>query len=274
MTTVGAAERARTFLALHHQEQPLLLANAWDAGSARLLAWAGFQALATTSAGHAATLGRLDGRVTLDEAVAHAADLVAATPLPVSCDFENCFADEPEGVAANVRRMAATGVAGVSVEDASKDPDSPIYDASLATERVAAAVEAAHSGDTHVVVTARADSFFHGRPDLDDTITRLRAFADAGADVVYAPGVSNADDVRRIVNAVDVPVNVLAIPGLPAVAELLEIGVRRISVGSGFTSVAFGAVVRAARELLDDGTYGFWTVGGEGMLATHSAFAT
>ena len=267
------SEHAQHFLAFHEQDTPLLLANAWDEGSAKLFAWLGFRALATTSGGHAATLGRLDGKVTLDEAVAHAAAIVGATDLPVSCDFENGFADSPDDVAVNVRRAGATGLAGLSVEDASKDPAAPIYDAGFAAERVAAAAEAAHASDAHVVLTARAENYLHGRTDLPDTIARLQSFEVAGADVLFAPGLTDLAEIREVVTSVGKPVNVLAMPGAPTVAELGEIGVKRISVGSAFANVAFGAVIQAGRELLDEGTYGFWKVGGVGFTATHTAFA-
>ena len=200
------------FRALHRPGQPLLMANAWDVGSALLLASLGFEALATTSSGHAATLGRLDGDLARDEALAHAAGLVAATELPVSADLENGYADDPEGVAETVRRAVACGLAGCSIEDATGRSDDPIYDAALATERVAAAAEAAGG---RLVLTARAENHLYAREDLDDTIARLRSFAQAGADVVYAPGLSRLEDVRAVVEAVDRPVNVLAYPGLP-----------------------------------------------------------
>lgn len=191
-------EKAARFLALHRPDPPLLLGNVWDPGSAKLLASLGFQALATTSSGHAATLGRLDGGVTLDEALAHAAALVGATDLPVSADFENGFADDPAGVAANVAAAAATGLAGLSVEDYARRSDDPIYDASLAVERVAAAADAAHTGPARLVLTARAENFLHGRPDLADTIQRLQRYQEAGADVLFAPGISDAADLRLL----------------------------------------------------------------------------
>jgi 2-methylisocitrate lyase-like PEP mutase family enzyme len=243
---------AAAFLDLHRGSTPLLLANAWDLGTAKALAAVGFQALATTSAGHAASLGRTDGNVTRDEAIEHGAALVGATDLPVSADLENGFADAPEQVAETVRMAIEAGLAGCSIEDWS---GSAIYDAGLAKERVAAAVEAA--GD-RLVLTARAENHIRGVQDLDDTIARLQSFQEAGAHVLYAPGRVAADDIRRVVGSVDRPVNVLALPGVPPVAELGEIGVGRISLGSGFTLVAFGALVEASREILDQGTYGWW----------------
>ena len=206
-------EKARRFLALHRGEQPLLLPNPWDRGSAVLLASMGFHALATTSSGFAATLGRADGRVTRDEAVEHAAGIVQATDLPVTADLESGFADEPAGVAETVGLATAAGLAGCSIEDFTGDPDDPIYDARLAAARVEAAAEAAHRGPVHLVLTARAENYLHDRPDLADTIARLQAYQEAGADVLYAPGLTDLDDIRRVVSSLDRPVNVLARPG-------------------------------------------------------------
>ena len=188
-------------------------------GSARLLAWLGFEALATTSSGFAATLGRLDGSVTRSEAIGHAADIAGATELPVSADLENGFADDPDGVAETLRSALQAGLAGCSVEDATGRPDAPIYLAGLAAERVRAAAEAAHRGPVRLVLTARAENYLHGRPDLADTIARLQAYQEAGADVLYAPGLRRLEDIGRLVAAVDRPVNVLALPGAPPVAE-------------------------------------------------------
>jgi 2-methylisocitrate lyase-like PEP mutase family enzyme len=254
--------RYERFLALHHGDAPLLLANAWDAGTAKLFAFLGFAAVATTSAGYAATLGRLDGHVTLDEVLAHATELAAATDVPLNVDFENGFADDPAAVAANVTKVAATGAAGCSVEDFTRRSGDPIYETTAAAARVVAAAEAAHGSEPRVVLTARAENYLHGRPDLADTIARLQAYQDAGADVLYAPGVQDLDDIRTLVASVDLPVNVLALPNTAPVSELAAAGVRRVSVGSGFTSVALGATIQAARELLDEGTYGFWRVAG------------
>jgi 2-methylisocitrate lyase-like PEP mutase family enzyme len=266
-------EKTERFLALHAGPEPLLLPNAWDQGTAKIFAALGFDAIATTSAGHAGTFGRLDGAVTLEEVIAHAAELAGATDLPVNVDFENGFADEPEKVAANVSRLAATGIAGCSIEDFARRDDDPIYDVKFAAERVAAAVDAAGRTDARVVVTARAENFLHGRYDLVDTIERLQAYQEAGADVLYAPVVMMLDDVRSLIAAVDRPVNVLALPGAPSVAELGAAGVRRISVGSGFHRVALGAVVAAAREFHDDGTYGWWSVAGQAGDLPASAFS-
>lgn len=255
-------DRAAEFARLHHGETPLLMANAWDVGSARLLAHIGFPALATTSAGFANALGRADGGVTRDEAIRHAADLAAAVDVPVSADLENCFGDSPEEVAETVTLAAASGLAGCSIED--WDPErEKFYDVGLAAERVAAAAEAAHTGPVRLVLTARADNHFRRIDDLDDTIARLQAYERAGADVLYAPGWVARDDLARVVESVGLPVNVLVLPGAPPVSELAEIGVARISVGSGFALAAHGALVEAGRELLDHGTYGFWKVAGQ-----------
>ena len=268
------AEKARRFLALHRGERPLLLPNPWDRGSAKLLASLGFQALATTSSGYAATLGRLDGSVTRDEAVGHAASIVEATELPVSADLENAFADEPSGVAETLRLALEAGLAGCSVEDFSGLEDVPIYDLGLAAERVAAAAETAHGGPVHLVLTARAENYLHGRPDLSDTLGRLQAYQEAGADVLYAPGLSSLEDIRQLVASVDRPVNVLALPGAPTVPELAAAGVSRVSVGGAFAFAALGAVVDAARELRVEGTYRFWEQARTGAQSARSAFGS
>ncbi len=265
------SEKADTFLALHHGDAPLLLPNPWDAGSAKILASIGFAALATTSAGFAGTLGRLDGRVTRDEVLVHSRAICAAVDLPVSADLENCFADDPAGVAETITLAIDAGLVGGSCEDFTGRDDG-IYDAGLAVERVAAAAEAAHRGPVRFVLTARCENYLHGRNDFDGTLGRLLAYQAAGADVLYAPGMQDTDDLRRLVDAVDRPVNVLALPGTAPVAELAALGVKRISVGSGFSSVAAGALADAARELLERGTYDFWVTGITGMTVTHEAF--
>ncbi len=266
-------EKARRFLALHHEEHPLLLANAWDRGSASLLAWLGFTALATTSSGFAATLGRPDGSVTRDEALEHAASIVTATDLPVSADLENGFADEPAGVAQTFRMALETGLSGCSVEDYTGQPEAPLYEPVLAAERVHAAAEVAHSGPVHLVLTARAENYLHGRPDLADTISRLQAYQEAGADVLYAPGLTDLAEIRQIVSSVDRPVNVLALPGAPTVAELAAIGVARVSVGGAFAFTALGVLIEAARELRTAGTYTFWERASTGASGARAAFA-
>lgn len=254
-------DRAERFLQLHRGSGPLLLPNPWDAGSAKLLAALGFQALATTSGGFAATLGRRDGNVTRDEALGHSAAIVAATDLPVSADLENGFEDSPDGVALTVRGALAAGLAGCSIEDWSGQE---IYPAEVARDRVAAAAETAHSGDVHLVLTARCENYLHGRQDLADTVARLQSYQGAGADVLYAPGLASLDDIRTVVSSVDRPVNVLAMAAAPPIAALAEAGVARVSIGSSFAWVAAGAVVDAAREFMDSGTYGFLELAAKG----------
>jgi 2-methylisocitrate lyase-like PEP mutase family enzyme len=267
------AERAARFLELHRPGEPLLLPNPWDAGSATILASLGFEALATTSSGHAATTGALDGSVTREQAIAHAATVVQATELPVSADLENCFADDPEGVAETVRLALGAGLAGCSIEDYTTRPDEPIYDFALATERVAAAAQAAHAGPVRFVLTARAENHLRGRNDLDDTIARLRAYEAAGADVLYAPGITDANDIRRIIAAVQRPLNVLVFPGVPPVAELARLGVSRVSVGGAFAYAALAGLLDAATELRDDGTYSFLERAAAGSRAARAALS-
>ena len=265
------SEKAARFLELHRPGNPLLLPNPWDQGSARVLASLGFEALATTSSGFAMTLGRLDGSVTRDEALAHAAAIVAATDLPVSADLENCFAGDPGGVAQTVALAVEAGLAGCSLEDFTGGESDPIYDIGLAAERVAAAAEAAHAGAVRLVLTARAENYLHGRPDLADTITRLQAYQAAGADVLYAPGLTSLADIRQVVTAVDRPVNVLAVAGAPSVGELAQAGVSRVSVGGAFAFAALGALVDAATELRDQGTYGYLAGSAAGRRAIKDA---
>ncbi|HEY6396343.1 MAG TPA: isocitrate lyase/phosphoenolpyruvate mutase family protein, partial [Solirubrobacteraceae bacterium] len=210
------------FLSLHQPGNPLLLPNAWDIGSAKLLASLGFAALATTSSGHAATLGRPDGSVTREEAIEHAASLARATGLPVSADLEDGFNEDSETVAETVRRAAAAGLAGCSVEDFSREKDD-LYELERARERVAAAAEAARAGGKRIVLTARAENFVCGRPDLNDAIARLQAYQEVGADVLYAPGLNSAQDIGTLVRELERPVNVLVVPGVPSVPELAEL---------------------------------------------------
>src|SRR5215475_8468333 len=266
-------QQAERFLALHGGPDPLLLPNAWDLGSAKLFASLGFTALATTSSGFAATLGRLDGKVTRDEALAHAAAIVRATDLPVSADLENGYADSPADVAETMVLAAGAGLAGCSVEDFTGRKDDPIYPVPLAADRIAAAAEITASGPIRLVLTARAENYLHGRPDLADTIARLQAYQEAGADVLYAPGLTDLADIRQVVTSVDRPVNVLALPGGPAISELAEAGVRRVSVGSAFAFAALGALVEAATELREQGTYGFGALTAVGRAAVREAFA-
>jgi 2-methylisocitrate lyase-like PEP mutase family enzyme len=266
------SEKIERFRRLHGGETPLLLPNPWDVGSAKILASLGFHALATTSSGFAATLGRLDGSVSREEAIDHARVIVDATDLPVSADLENGFADDPAAVAETVVAAVATGLAGCSIEDSTGSPDAPIYDMAQARDRVAAAAQAAHGGNVRLVLTARAESYVRGRHDLADTIARLQGYQEAGADVLFAPGVLRLEDVRQVVASVDRPVNVLVLAGAPSVAELAAVGVRRISVGGGFAFAALGALVQAAHELRDEGTYGFRDLAGPGAAAARAAF--
>jgi len=266
------SDLADRFLSLHRSDRPLLMPNPWDRGSAVLLESLGFEALATTSSGFAATLGRLDGMVTRDEAIAHSAELVDAVEVPVSADLENCFADDPDEVAETIRLALDAGLAGCSIEDFAGREKDTIYDAGLARERVEAAADAAHSGSRKLVLTARAENHIHGRDDLADTIARLQSFQEAGADVLFAPGVRELSDIRELISSVDLPVNVLVLPGMASVSELAEAGVSRISVGGAFAFAAYGAAAAAARELLDSGTYGYWETAGGGAHAVHEAF--
>jgi 2-methylisocitrate lyase-like PEP mutase family enzyme len=262
--------QAKRFLELHRKGRPLLLANVWDVGSARALAGLGFDALATTSQGHAGTLGRRDGKVSREEALLHAREISAATPLPVNADLENGFADAPEGAADTVRAAATTGLAGCSIEDYSHAAD-VIYAADLAAERVRAAVEASHEGQG-LVLTARSENYLHGRRDLADTIARLQSFQEAGADVLYAPGLTDLEEIRQLVSSVDLPVNVLCVPGGPNVAELAEAGVARISVGSAFYMASLAALAEAAREWKEQGTHEFWSRSAAGMRVAVESF--
>jgi 2-methylisocitrate lyase-like PEP mutase family enzyme len=266
------ADKATRFMTLHQQDHAFVLANAWDVGSAKLLTSLGFDALATTSSGYAATLGRLDYGITREESLAHAEALVAATDVPVSADFEDGFAEDPAGVAETVRLALEIGLAGCSVEDWSA-ADGRLYGAEAAAERVAAAAEAAHAGEVHLVLTARAENYLHGNPDLRDTIARLQAYEEAGADVLYAPALDSPEDLRELIASVDLPVNVLARRGAPPVRELTALGVKRVSVGGAFAFAALGAVVGAASELLNEGTYGFTETSAAGGKAARAAFS-
>jgi 2-methylisocitrate lyase-like PEP mutase family enzyme len=250
---MSAETRRARFHELHARERLFLLPNPWDVGSARLLAALGFEALATTSAGFAWALGKLDTQVTRNELVEHVAALAVATELPLNVDSERCFPDDPGGVAETVRLLGDAGAAGCSIED--WDPVAErIEDVAAAAERVAEAATAARAFDPPLVLTARAENHLHGIDDLDDTIERLVAYRDAGADCVYAPALTTPDQIRAVVEAAGVPVNVLAIPAAPPIAELAELGVRRASTGGLLAGVAYGALAAAARELLGEGT--------------------
>jgi 2-methylisocitrate lyase-like PEP mutase family enzyme len=253
-------ERAEKFKALHEREGAFVIPNPWDLGSARLLAGLGFEALATTSAGFAHSLGRLDGQITLDEAIEHCRSLCAATDLPVSADLENCFADDPAEAAATILLGAQAGLVGGSIEDYSGDPSNPIYDFGLAVERVHAASEAAQSLDFPFTLTARAENLLHDRYDLDDTIRRLQAFEAAGADVLYAPGLTTLDEVRLVTDALNKPVNVLAplLKGV-TVAELADAGAKRISVGGALARAAITTLLRAGAAMRDHGSFAWAT---------------
>jgi 2-methylisocitrate lyase-like PEP mutase family enzyme len=266
------AQKAERFLALHQGSAPLLLPNPWDIGSAVLLGWLGFEALATTSSGFAATLGRLDGAVDRDHVIAHATAMAGATDLPVSADLENGFSEDPAGVAETIHLALQAGLAGCSIEDYSGREDAPIYDAGMAAERIKAAAEIAHGGPVHLVLTARAENYLHGRPDLSDTIDRLQRYQEAGADVLYAPGLTRLDDIASVVTSVDRPVNVLLRPAGPTVVELAEVGVRRISVGGSFAFAALGALVEAARELQAGDSSTFFERARLGSSAVQAAF--
>lgn len=259
MNKVNATQSALAFKALHEAGGIFVLPNPWDIGSAKMLAALGFKALATTSAGFAFSRGRADyvGATNREEALAHALEIVNATSLPVSADLENGFGDSPETVAQTVTQAAEIGLAGCTIEDTTGNPDKPIYDASLAIERIAAGVEAVARLDRPFMLTARAENYLHGRPDLDDTMLRLSGYEKVGAQVVYAPGLPNLDVVRQVCESVSVPVNVVTGIGLQGVtvAELKACGVRRVSVGSSLARTAIGAMLRAAREIQGQGTF-------------------
>ncbi len=241
-----------------------MIPNPWDVGSARILAALGFEALATTSGGLAYSLGRRDGQgaVSREETLQHAATIVEATPLPVAADLENGYGDDPETVAETIRAAAAAGLVGGSIEDATTRPDEPIYPLAQAAERVQAAAEAARS--LPFLFTARAENYLYGRRDLDDTLARLEAYEAAGADVLYAPGLTDIEEIRQVCGALSKPVNVIAMPGGPSVAELTAAGVTRVSLGSALYRAAMGGFLRAAKELRDDGTFGFLDDAGSG----------
>ncbi|HEU0303892.1 MAG TPA: isocitrate lyase/phosphoenolpyruvate mutase family protein [Gaiellaceae bacterium] len=246
-------ERRARFRALHERQQLFVMPNPWDVGSARILAGAGFEALATTSAGLAWSLGKLDQQVTRHELVEHVAALSEATVLPLNVDSERCYPEEPGGVAETVRLLAEAGAAGCSIEDYDPATDR-IDDVALAAERVAIAAEAAHGLADPMVLTGRAENHIRGVDDLEDTIARLVAYRDAGADCVYAPGLTGIDQIAAVVQAVDAPVNVLALPAAPSIGELAAAGVRRVSTGSLLAGAAYGALHRGATELLAEGT--------------------
>ncbi|MFP3891096.1 isocitrate lyase/phosphoenolpyruvate mutase family protein [uncultured Ralstonia sp.] len=252
-------EKAHAFRALHERSGPFVIPNPWDPGSARLLTALGFEALTSTSAGFAFSRGLPDYGVGRDPILVHIAELVAATDLPVAADLENGFGDDPYTVAETIRLAAATGIVGGSIEDASGRADAPIYPFEASVERVRAAVEATRALPFPFTLTARAENYLHGRNDLADTIRRLQAYQDAGADVLYAPGLKTREEIATVVRAVDRPVNVLMgfADGNLSVAELAELGVKRVSVGGALARAALGAFLRAAEELRETGTFAF-----------------
>jgi len=256
VTPATVARKAEAFRDLHIPGSPLLLPNPWDRGSAKLLEAMGFHALATTSAGFANSIGRPDGGVTRREALDHAADIASATSLPVFADLENCFADDPEGVADTVSRAIETGVVGCSIEDSTRDPERPLYDLDLAVERVAAAVVAAEAATYPFTITARSENLLFGVGDVGMSIERLQAFEAVGAHVVYAPGLSTEQDVVAVVNSVEVPVNVLAWPGL-TVPMLAAAGVARISTGSRLFRGVYASLLEDAEALRSHGEFVF-----------------
>ena len=255
--TAARQQKFNVFRALHQRPGIFVIPNPWDAGRAKILAALGFEALATTSSGFAFTKGHLDSasEITRDAVLQNAKEIVEATSLPVSADLMNGFGDSPDVCAETIRLAANAGLAGGSIEDSTGDPKNPIYDFQFATERVAAAAEAAHA--SQFLLTARAENFLHGRPDLDDTIRRLQSFARAGADVLYAPGLTSLDAIRAVCASVSKPVNVLmGFSGATfSVEELATAGVKRISVGGSFARAALGGFVRAAREVKEKGTF-------------------
>lgn len=257
MTT--AADKSARFVALHAAPRCFLMPNPFDVGSARLLENLGFEALASTSAGFAFTHGKPDMGVTRDEKMQHLRELCAATRLPVSADLQNGFGDRPEDAAETIRQAVAAGAVGGSIEDCSGDATDPIYDIGLATERIRAAAEAARSAPFKFVLTARAENLLWGRNDLPDTIRRLQAFQEAGADVLFAPGLRTVEDIRTVLQSVDRPLNVImGLTGVTLTVPQLEaLGVRRISVGGSLARAAYGAVLRAAQEIREQGSFGY-----------------
>ncbi|PFH12202.1 2-methylisocitrate lyase-like PEP mutase family enzyme [Collimonas sp. PA-H2] len=250
-------EKAKVFQQLHARAGAFIIPNPWDIGSARLLALLGFEALASTSAGYAFSRGLLDGAIGREQMMAHLTELAATTSLPFSADLENGFGDSPATVAETIRLAAATGIVGGSIEDASGRRENPIYPLELAVERVRAAAEAARALDFPFMLTARAENFLVGRSDLADTIKRLQAYQEAGADVLYAPGLKSREDIAAVVSSLDKPVNVVM--GLQGVQlglqELAQIGVKRVSVGGSLARAALGAFLRAAEEMREHGTF-------------------
>jgi len=253
------AEKGRAFRLLHQQKSAFIIPNPWDTGTARVLAHLGFKALATTSAGYAFSRGQEDYSLKREEVLEHLQIIVEATDLPVSADLENGFGDAPDLVAETIKSAAKAGVVGGSIEDATGRSDNPIYEVEFAAQRVQAAVEAAKALPFTFTLTARAENYLHDRPDLKDTIKRLQAYQSAGADVLYAPGLTSKEEISAVVSSVDRPVNVLVgIAGIQLnLADLSALGVKRVSLGSALTRAAFGSFIRAAREMHELGTFNF-----------------
>ena len=253
------SEKGRTFRALHQRDSAFIIPNPWDIGTARILAHLGFEALATTSAGYAFSVGQLDNSVDRERMMQHISDISAATDLPVSTDLQNGWGDDPESAAETIRLAAKAGAVGGSIEDATGRADRPIYDLQLSADRVRAAAEVVHALPFTFTLTGRAENYLHGRPDIKDTIARLQAYQEAGADVLYAPGLATKDDITAVVSSVDRPVNVvMGLQGVQlSLADLSAMGVKRVSVGSTLSRVAIGAFLRAAREMKDHGTFTF-----------------
>lgn len=253
------AEKGRVFRALHERDCAFIIPNPWDAGTARLLAYLGFEALATTSAGYAFSVGQRDNTIGRDEMMVHVSAIASATELPVSADLENGYGDTPEIVAQTIKLAAATGLVGGSIEDMSGRVDRAVFELGHAADRVRAAAEAVRGLPFRFTLTARAENYLAGRPDLNDTIKRLQAYQEAGADVLYAPGLATKDDIAAVVRSVDRPVNVvMGLQGVQlSLAELSAIGVKRVSVGSALSRAALGAFLRAAREMREYGTFSF-----------------
>ena len=258
-TKITQAEKGRIFRALHERDRAFIIPNPWDIGSARLLAHAGFEALATTSAGYAFSVGKTDNAISRDEMIAHVASIATVTDLPVNADLENGFGDSPAEAAETIRLAGQAGACGGSIEDATGKTDNPIYDLEHAADRIRAAAEAARALPFTFTLTGRAENYLNGRADLKDTIKRLQAYQEAGANVLYAPGLTSKEDITAVVSSVDHPVNVLA--GLQSapltLADLSALGVKRVSIGSLLSRAAFGAAIRAANEMRERGTFTF-----------------
>lgn len=258
-TKTTQTEKGSVFRALHERDRAFIIPNPWDIGSARLLSHAGFEALATTSAGYAFSVGKTDNTISRDEMIAHVASIAAATNLPVNADLENGYGDSPAKATETIRLAGEAGAAGGSIEDSTGNADHPIYELAHAADRIRAAAETARALPFTFTLTARAENYLHGRADLKDTIKRLQAYQEAGANVLYAPGLTSKEDIATVVSSVDRPVNVLAgLANAPlTLADLSALGVKRVSIGSLFSRAAYGAAIRAANEMRERGTFTF-----------------